>query len=107
MTPHRAALEATASRRSATARRSATRIVDIHAARAIARGRLPYLAAQVEAGLLDDLHLGRDAERVEITWTAHTGQPPEPAERLTWQPGTPLPDHTQFASCTVSAPLQD
>lgn len=106
MTPTAAALALVAEQQLA-GRRAAVREIDLDTARAIARGRVPYIASDIETSLLDEVEVNIDTiEDVEITWTAHTGQPPGMIERLPWYPGTPLPDQTQFASCTVSAPLQ-
>ena len=88
-----------------SSRRSVVRVVDLHRAKAIARGLVPYVADQVEASLLDDLNRRRDDADVEIVWRAHVGQPGESVARLTWCPGTVLPDRTLFVSCTASAPL--
>jgi hypothetical protein len=88
----------------ASSRKSATRIANDHTARAIARGRCTWLVADIEASLLDDLGVRRDTPGVQIDWRAYAGQPGELARR-DWSPGTPLPEHTAFVSCTVSAPL--
>ena len=102
----------------ASSRKSATHVVSTHAtARALARGHCPWLAADIEATLLDDLNVARDGEGVEITWHAHqrlinpdeqrslTGQPRDNIARLSWCPGTPLPDRTLYVTCTATAPL--
>lgn len=106
MTPTAAALAAAAEQLRAN-RRSVSCALDLNTARAIARGRVPYLASNIELALLDEVGANADTvDDVEITWTAHAGQPPGMIERLPWCPGTPLPDQTLFVSCTVSAPLQ-
>jgi len=90
----------------ASGRRSVTRLVSLSQAKAIARGLVPYLALNIEAALFDDLGVTiHNLEVVDVTWHAHTGHPAEPLQRVPWQPGTPLPDSTLFATCTVSAPL--
>jgi hypothetical protein len=88
-------------------RRSIVRLVALSTAKAIARGRVPHLATDIEAALLHDLRVYPWDDGVEIAWRAHCGQPGRDLERLPWCPGTPLPDHAQFATCTASAPLQD
>lgn len=74
--------------------------IDLHAARAIARGRVPHLHRDIE----DTLRAQLDGEQVEITWTVPARQPTGSIERLTWQPGTPLPNHTLHATCTATTP---
>lgn len=101
MTPTAAALAVAAEQLRAD-RRSAVREIHLSLARAIARGRMPCLAAGVEETLLRELGAS-PGEDVEVTWTAHLGQ----SERVPWSPGTPLPDHALFVSCSVSAPLQE
>lgn len=88
-----------------SSRRSVVRVVDLRRAKAIARGLVGYPAANVEAALLDDLGVRLGDPGVEIVWRAHVGQPGDSVARLTWCPGTMLPDRTLFVSCTASAPL--
>lgn len=89
----------------ASSRRSVIRVVNGPLAQALARGLVPHVAMSIEAGLRDDLGRLDGDPAVEIVWTAHAGQPHVAIERLSWCPGTPLPDQTLFVSCMASAPL--
>ena len=109
MSSHREAL-ALAADHLATSRRSVVRVINLHVARALARGHTPWLRDTIETGMHDLIDRPVGDPDVEIVWTAHCdqtgGQPPRQITRLTWCPGEPLPDHTLFLSCTASAPLQ-
>jgi hypothetical protein len=49
------------------------------------------------------LHTRQDNPNVTVTWHAWTrAQPDAPIERLTWQPGTPLPPGTRYAEVTAT-----
>ena len=106
MSPHREAL-ALAAHHLTSSRRSVVRVIDLHTARAIARGRVPYLARNIEAALLDSIGIRlAEADDAEITWAAHARATTGTVERHSWCPGEPLPDHTAHVTCTATAPLQ-
>lgn len=91
-------------------------VADRDILQALARGRVPWLAGQIEARLRDMLGVRRSDQRVIVEWQAHwrqdgtsptvthpvAGQPPAVDERLAWCPGTPLPPRASYATCTVT-----
>jgi hypothetical protein len=94
-----------AAQAAADSRKSASRVLSGDTMRELTRRA--DTVELLEQTALDSIRSHRDDPNVTIVWRAHTGQPTGHTERHTWYPGTPLPHHTLYITCTVTAPLQD